>query len=186
MKIETWQQCHELPEGQLVVDAEGEIWRVTRYEQLPGETWLSCFSDEYATVISSEGGVHIDAETAKLPLEVVQVTPGPYQALVALGLTEDERRVLAAKATYQANDQDDFRYQCPDPVERARLKARWQEIADALHPDPWGTAKTRPSPMAIVATMCGSCGENQQIAGDGRGFVPHSNRAGEPCKGEES
>lgn len=139
MKIEAWQDCHQLPEGRLVVDAEGEVWRVSKHD---GDTWLEPFSDEHATVIHPDGSFleHWD-DDPKLPLELAQFTRGPYQALVDLGLTEIERKVLAAKATYQSNDQDDFRYQSSDPVERARLKARWQQIADALHPDPWGTAK---------------------------------------------
>lgn len=53
-------------------------------------------------------------------------------------LTEDERRVLAAAARYKSQEQDDFRYMDPDPVERERLRLRWREIADALHPDPYG------------------------------------------------
>lgn len=52
-------------------------------------------------------------------------------------LTEGERRYLGMHATYEAKRQDDFRYFDPDPVVRARLRARWMEIADALHPAPW-------------------------------------------------
>lgn len=54
-------------------------------------------------------------------------------------LTEEERAYLAMHARYASGHQDDFRYQEKDPVERARLKARWREIADSLHPDPWGS-----------------------------------------------
>ena len=62
--------------------------------------------------------------------------------LDALKLTASERRALAMEATYRSQHQDDFRYQNPDPVERARLKHRWKAIADALHPDPWGAVMT--------------------------------------------
>lgn len=141
MKIERWQQCHQLPKGQLVVDADGEIWRITKYKD---ETWLEHFSDEYATVIKPDGTVpHQSTDNAKLSLTAVKTAPVDADTtLVDLQLSEDERRVLAVKATYESTNQDDFRYQSPDPGERARLKARWQQIADALHPDPWGTAKT--------------------------------------------
>lgn len=63
-------------------------------------------------------------------------------AAVAIGgleLTEPERAYLAMHARYESDRQDDFRYWNPDSVERARLKARWREIADALHVNPWGT-----------------------------------------------
>lgn len=55
-------------------------------------------------------------------------------------LTEDERRHLAMHAGYASHNQDDFRYQDPDPIKRAELKARWRAIADALEPDPYGTS----------------------------------------------
>lgn len=56
----------------------------------------------------------------------------------AWGLTEDERRYLAMHARYASGHQEDVRYWNPDPVERERLRLRWREIADALHPDPYG------------------------------------------------
>ena len=52
-------------------------------------------------------------------------------------LTDDERRFLAATARNEANKQVDWRYQNADPDERKRLRLRWREIADALHPDPY-------------------------------------------------
>lgn len=60
-------------------------------------------------------------------------------AIAALHLTEPERRYLAMHARYESGRQDDFRYQSSDPEERAYLKQRWSDIADALHPEPWGT-----------------------------------------------
>lgn len=52
-------------------------------------------------------------------------------------LTTEERRYLAMHARYESDRQDDFRYAHADRAEGARLKVRWREIADALHPDPW-------------------------------------------------
>ncbi len=67
-------------------------------------------------------------------------------------LTEDERRYLAMHARYKANHQVDMRYYIwgmnddgtvklrdtwPSRHERER---RWNAIADALHPAPWGPA----------------------------------------------
>lgn len=62
-----------------------------------------------------------------------------FAHLAALDLTDGERRFLAMHARYESNHQDDWRYQHKDPVERARLKARWRLIADTFHTDPWGT-----------------------------------------------
>lgn len=72
MKIEQWQQCHQLSEGQLVIDADFEIWLVSKHDD---ETWLEPFSDEYATIIRSDGDVRVDPETAKLPLTVLKTVP---------------------------------------------------------------------------------------------------------------
>lgn len=60
--------------------------------------------------------------------------------LAALELTDFERRYLAMHARYESQRQDDPRYWDPEPAERRRPKARWREIADALHSDPWGDA----------------------------------------------
>jgi len=70
------------------------------------------------------------------PLPTVPaVQPGD---LVIRTLTQGERRYLAMHATYAALEQDDPRYWDTDPTTRAETKRRWQEIADSLHPDPWG------------------------------------------------
>jgi DNA mismatch repair protein MutH len=53
-------------------------------------------------------------------------------------LTVDKRRYLATHARYASEHQKDPRYWDPDPTERERLQRRWREIADTLHPDPWG------------------------------------------------
>jgi hypothetical protein len=58
---------------------------------------------------------------------------------VTLDLSDGERRYLAMHARYESERQDDVRYWwAADPAERAALKVRWREIADVLHPDPWG------------------------------------------------
>jgi hypothetical protein len=53
-------------------------------------------------------------------------------------LTEGERRLLARAATriYEAQR---YTYSWdPDPEKRQQLLLRWQAIADALHPEPYG------------------------------------------------
>lgn len=50
-------------------------------------------------------------------------------------LSDAERRYLAMHARYESQRQEDWRYQDADPEERHRLLTRWQEIADALHPN---------------------------------------------------
>lgn len=60
-------------------------------------------------------------------------------SLTDLDLTDDERRYLAMHARYASEREDDPRYWDSDPVRREELRARWRQIADALHPDPWGT-----------------------------------------------
>lgn len=55
--------------------------------------------------------------------------------LVALNLTEDERRSLAYQADLYAHNEEDHRWQPhPEPTRRAERAARWRQIRDALHP----------------------------------------------------
>lgn len=56
-----------------------------------------------------------------------------------LALTEPERLFLAGQCRAEAARQDDFRYWNPEPTERARLRVRWRQIADALDPDGSGS-----------------------------------------------
>jgi len=53
-------------------------------------------------------------------------------------LTEGERRLLARDATREYEEQRYGATRHPDPAERRRLLLRWQAIADALHPAPYG------------------------------------------------
>lgn len=52
-------------------------------------------------------------------------------------LTDDERRALATTARYRSEEVDDPRAHVP-VADRDRIRARWRQIADALHLDPWG------------------------------------------------
>lgn len=61
--------------------------------------------------------------------------PAPGGAL----LSDAERRYLAMHARYESGRQDDVRYWDADPDMRAEKRRRWREIADWLHPDPWGS-----------------------------------------------
>jgi len=53
-------------------------------------------------------------------------------------LTDGERRLLARDATRRYEEQRYGATWDPDPGERRRLLLRWQAIADALHPAPYG------------------------------------------------
>jgi hypothetical protein len=53
-------------------------------------------------------------------------------------LTEGERRLLARAATKLYEEQRYGATWDPDPVRRRVLLLRWQAIADALHPAPYG------------------------------------------------
>jgi len=53
-------------------------------------------------------------------------------------LTEGERRLLARAATKLYEEQRYGATWDPDPGERRVLLLRWQAIADALHPAPYG------------------------------------------------
>jgi hypothetical protein len=53
-------------------------------------------------------------------------------------LTEGERRLLARDATRRYEEQRYGATWHPDPGERSRLRLRWQAIADALDPEPYG------------------------------------------------
>jgi hypothetical protein len=64
---------------------------------------------------------------------------GRSQKITVEGLTEIERSYLAMQATYEAKTAQDPRYnQHRTSAENEIYAARWQDIADALHPDPWG------------------------------------------------
>lgn len=63
----------------------------------------------------------------------------PMIAFGGLVLTQQERIFLAVRCRAEAGRQDDFRYWNPEPVERARLRVRWRQIADALDPDGSGS-----------------------------------------------
>jgi hypothetical protein len=54
---------------------------------------------------------------------------------VELELSADERRLLSYAARSESQKQDDFRYWHADPAERARLKSRWRDIAEAYWPE---------------------------------------------------
>jgi hypothetical protein len=53
-------------------------------------------------------------------------------------LSPDERRALARAAT-RIYEMQRYTYSWdPDPEKRQQLLTRWQAIADALHPEPYG------------------------------------------------
>lgn len=52
-------------------------------------------------------------------------------------LSDDERRALATRARSESDRQVDPRYRSHNPAERERLRIRWREVANALHPDPY-------------------------------------------------
>jgi hypothetical protein len=53
-KITDYQQLHDLPEHQVVQDADGQVWCVVRPRCCANETWLAPFSDEYAFSVLRE------------------------------------------------------------------------------------------------------------------------------------
>lgn len=115
MKVERFEQAHELTDGQLVTDAAGELWKITKYHD---ETWLMHFSDEYAFTVKSDGGTHAHGGDAPLPWSTVKVVPD------------------------------------------------------------------RVGEGASCSTMCGGCGDMQQLDFEGR-FMPHTNRhTDRPCAAE--
>lgn len=58
------------------------------------------------------------------------------------GLAPEECRFLAMRAHYESESYLDPRYYQEKPwKEREELRDRWQQIADALFPDPWGKAR---------------------------------------------
>lgn len=75
----------------------------------------------------------------------------PDAAPGGVPLNDAERRYLAMHARYQSGRQDDVRYWDPDPEVRADLRRRWREIADWLHPDPWGPLP--PVDFAVLAEV---------------------------------
>lgn len=57
--------------------------------------------------------------------------------IVGLSLTDEERRILAARARVEAANETDSRYWHLDLAERQRRHARWWQIADTLHSNPY-------------------------------------------------
>lgn len=110
--------------GTAAVDVDGTTYpvRVTRQDHL---TFVEMWQESAGTWVRT----------------VLQ--PAPGGAL----LSEDERRYLAMHARYESNRQDDVRYWDPDPQKRLALKRRWREIADWLHPEPWGE---QPTPQRVA------------------------------------
>jgi hypothetical protein len=70
---------------------------------------------------------------------VVIVCEPDENSIDDLALDEGERRFLAMHATYESKRQEDVRYRHGNAIRSAELRARWQEIADAFHEDPWGS-----------------------------------------------
>jgi len=69
-----------LAENELVLDARGKLHRVGKYRPLGGgpvETWLDCWSDEYAIVLKDDGsiwdGSQDDDSTSLFPLTRVSL-----------------------------------------------------------------------------------------------------------------
>lgn len=93
-------------------------------------------------VVVSGSHRRIDGALYDPIIDTVIITLKPDEnSIDDLALDEDERRFLAMHATYEAKKQDDFRYWDQDPERRVLLKARWLEIANAFHEDPWGTSE---------------------------------------------
>lgn len=145
MTINDHTEHHRLSEGDLVRGASGELYRVTRPRRLgatqPVETWLEHWSDEYA-ITMDDSRCRVTSEDEPLfPLTVVQTIP----------VTDNERRYLAMHARYAADAEMDPRNYATRPHPdggmqlderwntREERRDRWRQIADALHPDPWGT-----------------------------------------------
>jgi len=60
--------------------------------------------------------------------------------ITVTGLSPEERQLLAIQATYRGQDYLDPRYYRGLTAEQRRAAAeRWQAIADALYPEPWGS-----------------------------------------------
>lgn len=136
MQIKGHTEHQRLTGGDLVMAATGELHHVTKGDE-GRTTWLERWSDEYGVTLTDDG-VGSYADERLFPLTVVQVTaPG------GVPLSDDERCYLAMHARYESNRQDDVRYWDADPQQRLVLKRRWREIADWLHPEPWGEQPTQ-------------------------------------------
>lgn len=82
-------------------------------------------------------------------------------------------------ARYESGRQDDVRYWDPDPAVRVELKRRWREIADWLHPDPWGPLPAAPNVRLgvvedghVMAWSAGEFTKNVRVVRDTDGDLP--------------
>ncbi len=82
MQVNDHTEHHRLADGQLVQDASGRLWRVSKHQFLRGqgpvETWLERWSDEYAVWLTDDRVACLSPSDEPLfPLTVVQVVPEP-------------------------------------------------------------------------------------------------------------
>jgi hypothetical protein len=171
----------ELPDDTIVRDAGGELRRVNRTS--PREfPVLELWSDEYASWYE-DNRVHAVSEHGD-EVDVKPVTP-----LTVLDLTKEERSYLAMHAHYAATAELDVRHYMigVDPRGGAKLSPewatrqaradRWQAIADALHPDPWGTRGATEKPFEESSERCHWCGQSPDKCRCGNTDEPHEGSA---------
>lgn len=96
MRVERFEQAHQLADGQLITDAAGYLWKIHKYDTggAAGETWLMHFSDEYAFWVRPSGETHALGNDAPLPWTTVKVVPDADGHLDAM-MREQERLSLA-------------------------------------------------------------------------------------------
>lgn len=82
MQINDHTEHHKLADGQLVTDASGQLWRVSKHQFPRGqgsvETWLEHWSDEYAVWLTDDRVACLSPSDEPLfPLTVMRVVPEP-------------------------------------------------------------------------------------------------------------
>ena len=82
MKVERFEQAHQLAEGQLVLDNNQNLWKVHKFLYRDGpykgraDTWLVDFAgDEYPFTVKLDGETYALGEDAPLPWVTVKVVP---------------------------------------------------------------------------------------------------------------
>lgn len=75
VKVERFEQAHDLPDGQLVTDANGELWEVRHGSGQHHTVLSSVGADEQAVMIKAAGETHVYGDEAPLPWSTVKVVP---------------------------------------------------------------------------------------------------------------
>lgn len=75
MKVERFEQAHQLADGQLITDAAGALWKVCHGSGKEHTVLCGVGGDEQARIIKAAGETQVYGDEAPLPWVTVKVVP---------------------------------------------------------------------------------------------------------------